>query len=88
MDESPESIIEELRNLGVRVSDILSYHPTYEQLKEMRDGLMTLHCALELFPVPRLSVLYRFGPGGFSRVIRDGMKYGGNLKQLGFETHS
>ena len=41
--ETRESIIEDLRKLGVKVNQILAYHPTDKQLKDMRDGLMRLN---------------------------------------------
>jgi len=41
--ESRESIIADLRRLGVKVHQILAYHPTDQQLREMRDGLSRLH---------------------------------------------
>lgn len=40
--ESRESIIADLRRLGVKVNQILSYRPTDQQLKDMRDGLLRL----------------------------------------------
>lgn len=40
--ETRESIIADLRRLGVHVNQILSYRPTDQQLKEMRDGLLRL----------------------------------------------
>gem|GEM_PF-2518189 len=40
--ETRESIIDDLRKLGVQVNQILSYRPTDQQLKEMRDGLLRL----------------------------------------------
>ncbi len=40
--ESRESIIADLRRLGVHVNQILSYRPTDQQLKDMRDGLLRL----------------------------------------------
>ncbi|MEW6604925.1 MAG: hypothetical protein AB1351_09610 [Thermoproteota archaeon] len=40
--ENRESIIADLRRLGVKVNQILSYHPTDQQLKDMRDGLLGL----------------------------------------------
>ena len=40
--ESKESIIADLRMLGVQVNQILSYRPTDQQLKDMRDGLLRL----------------------------------------------
>ena len=40
--ESRESIIADLRRLGVQVNQILSYRPTDQQLKDMRDGLLRL----------------------------------------------
>ncbi len=43
--ETRESIIADLRRLGVKVNQILSYHPSDQQLKEMRDGLLRLHKA-------------------------------------------
>jgi hypothetical protein len=39
---SRESIIEDLRDLGVNTNAILCYNPTDEQLRDMRDGLMKL----------------------------------------------
>jgi hypothetical protein len=39
---SRESIIEDLRDLGVNISAILSCNPTDKQLRDMRDGLMKL----------------------------------------------
>jgi len=41
--ETRESIIADLRRLGVHVNQILIYHPTDQQLKEMRDGLLRLN---------------------------------------------
>lgn len=41
--ESRESIIADLRRLGVQVNQILSYRPTDQQLKDMRDGLLRLN---------------------------------------------
>ena len=40
--ESKESIIADLRMLGVQVNQIFSYRPTDQQLKDMRDGLLRL----------------------------------------------
>lgn len=40
--ETRESIIDDLRRLGVNVQQILSYRPTDKQLKDMRDGLTRL----------------------------------------------
>jgi hypothetical protein len=40
--ESRESIIADLRRLGVQVNQILMYRPTDQQLKDMRDGLLRL----------------------------------------------
>ena len=40
--ESRESIIADLRRLGVHVNQIFSYRPTDQQLKDMRDGLLRL----------------------------------------------
>jgi hypothetical protein len=40
--ETGESIIADLRRLGVRVNQILSYRPTDQQLKEIRDGMLRL----------------------------------------------
>lgn len=41
--ENRESIIADLRQLGVQVNQILSYRPTDQQLKDMRDGLLRLN---------------------------------------------
>ena len=41
--ETRESIIEDLRRLGVHINQILSYRPTDQQLKDMRDGLLRLN---------------------------------------------
>lgn len=41
--ESRESIIADLRRLGVKVNQILSYRPTDMQLRDMRDGLLRLN---------------------------------------------
>jgi len=41
--ESWEPIIADLRRLGVHVNQILSYRPTDQQLKDMRDGLLRLN---------------------------------------------
>ena len=41
--ETRESIIADLRRLGVKVNQILAYHPSDQQLKETRDGLLRLH---------------------------------------------
>lgn len=41
--ETRESIIEDSRMLSVKVNQILAYHPTDKQLKDMRDGLMRLN---------------------------------------------
>jgi hypothetical protein len=41
--ETRESIIADLRRLGVRVNQILSYRPTDQQLKEMRDDMLRLN---------------------------------------------
>ena len=41
--ETRESIIEDLRRLGVKVNQILMYRPTDQQLREMRDGLLRLN---------------------------------------------
>jgi hypothetical protein len=38
--EIRESIIANLRRLGVQVNQILTYRPTDQQLNEMRDGLL------------------------------------------------
>jgi hypothetical protein len=43
--ETRESIIADLRKLGVKVNQILIYNPSTPQLKEMRDGLLRLHKA-------------------------------------------
>lgn len=40
--ESRESIIADLRRLGVQVNQILGYRPTDQQLKDIRDGLLRL----------------------------------------------
>jgi hypothetical protein len=40
--ESREAIIADLRRLGVHVQQILTYNPTDQQLREMRDGLLRL----------------------------------------------
>ena len=40
--ETRESLIEDLRRLGVRVNQILSYKPSDQQLRDMRDGLLRL----------------------------------------------
>lgn len=41
--ETRESIVADLRRLGVQVNQILSYRPTDQQLKEMRDGMLRLN---------------------------------------------
>lgn len=41
--ENRESIIADLRRMGVQVNQILSYRPTDRQLKDMRDGLLRLN---------------------------------------------
>jgi hypothetical protein len=41
--DSRESIIADLRRMGVQVHQILSYRPTDQQLKDMRDGLLRLN---------------------------------------------
>jgi hypothetical protein len=41
--ETRESIIADLRRLGVKVNQVLAYRPSDQQLKEMRDGLLRLH---------------------------------------------
>jgi hypothetical protein len=41
--ETRESIIADLRKLGVQVNQILMYRPTDQQLKEIRDGLLRLN---------------------------------------------
>ena len=41
--ETRESIIVDLRKLGVRVNQILAYRPTDQQLGEMRDALLRLN---------------------------------------------
>jgi hypothetical protein len=41
--ETRESIIADLRQLGVHVNQILAYRPTDQQLKEMRDGMLRLN---------------------------------------------
>ena len=41
--ETRESIIEDLRRLGVKINQILTYHPTDQQLKDMREGLLKLN---------------------------------------------
>ena len=41
--ESRESIIADLRRLGVQVNQILSYRPTDQQLKDILDGLLRLN---------------------------------------------
>ncbi len=38
-----KSIIEDSRKLGVKVNQILAYHLTDKQLKDMSDGLMRLN---------------------------------------------
>jgi hypothetical protein len=43
--ETRESIIADLRRLGVKVNQMLAYHPSDQQLKEMRDGMLRLHKA-------------------------------------------
>jgi hypothetical protein len=48
--ESRESIIADLRRLGVQVNQILSYRPTDQQLKDIRDGLLRLN---KKIPVPK-----------------------------------
>jgi hypothetical protein len=48
--ESRESIIEDLRDLGVRANDVLLCNPTDEQLAKMRDGLMSLYAAIKAAP--------------------------------------
>lgn len=40
--ETRESLIEDLRNLGVRLNEILACRPTDRELKEIRDGLLRL----------------------------------------------
>lgn len=72
--ESRESVIHDLADLGVRVSEILPYHPTFGQLKQMRDELSTLYKALEAYPVPHFQVFYLCAAGGFSKQVRDEMK--------------
>jgi hypothetical protein len=42
------SIIEDLRDLGVNVSEILSCNPTDRQLQDMRDGLLKLSRATKV----------------------------------------
>ena len=41
-DESLDSIIEDLRDLGVNVGAILDCNPTSKQLLDMRNGLLKL----------------------------------------------
>ncbi|WP_187147716.1 hypothetical protein [Candidatus Nitrososphaera gargensis] len=41
--ENRESIIADLRKLGVHINQILIYRPTDQQLKEIRDGLLRLN---------------------------------------------
>lgn len=41
--ETRESIIADLRRLGVQVNQILTYRPTDQQLRDMRDGLLRLN---------------------------------------------
>jgi hypothetical protein len=41
--ETRESIIADLRRLGVNVNQILTYRPRDQQLKEMRDGMLRLN---------------------------------------------
>jgi hypothetical protein len=41
--ESRESIIADLRRMGAHVNQILSYRPTDQQLKDIRDGLLRLN---------------------------------------------
>ncbi|HKZ61107.1 MAG TPA: hypothetical protein VJZ68_01650 [Nitrososphaera sp.] len=41
--ETWESIIADLRRLGIQVNQILTYHPTDQQLRDMRDGLLRLN---------------------------------------------
>jgi hypothetical protein len=43
--DSRELIIEQLRDLRVRVNEILFCNPTEQQLHDMMDGLMALHGA-------------------------------------------
>ncbi len=40
--ETRESIIDDLRKLGVKVNQILLYNPRTNELKDMRDGLLRL----------------------------------------------
>jgi len=41
--ETRESTIADLRRLGIQVDQILTYHPTDQQLRDMRDGLLRLN---------------------------------------------
>jgi hypothetical protein len=54
ISETHDGIIEDLSNLGVRVDIVLGCNPTFGQLKEMRDKLMSLSEAVKETPVPRL----------------------------------
>jgi hypothetical protein len=55
MSDSRESIIEDLRDFGVKVNQILVLNPTDQQLKDMRDGLMRLYAASKTVSKYRLS---------------------------------
>lgn len=74
LSESREAVINDLEDLGVRISDILPYKPTFGQLKRMREELTTLFKALEAYPLPRLEIFYPCAAGGFSKDVRDEMK--------------
>jgi hypothetical protein len=37
--ETRDSIIDDLRRMGVRINAMLFYNPTTQQLKDLRDGL-------------------------------------------------
>lgn len=72
--ESRESVIRDLEDLGVRISEILPYEPTYGQLRKMRDGLDTLYKALEAHPIPQFQVMSLGAARGFSDPVRDETK--------------
>jgi hypothetical protein len=51
--ETLDGIVEDLSNL-VRVDIVLRCNPTLDQIKEMRDKLVSLSEAVKETPVPRL----------------------------------
>lgn len=42
--ETRQTVIDDLRRLGVKVNQMLLYNPSLEQLKGVREGLVKLRC--------------------------------------------